>query len=318
MTEPLAASGVVYGLGLSGRERIILRIPAAVAILDVSRDGRVLLASGSQRWETWSRPNGQANERELTVLANSDAMGISPDGTTLLINEGGSFYLRRTDGSQPTKLGEGYGSQLSPDGRLVAVVRPGPPTELVLVPTGAGAEKRLPSGGLESIGGDSVQWSGDGRRLLFHAREKDHENRFFVQDVAGGGPRPLPPEHADQTSSISHDGRFAIVEEGDGFWLYPVDGGERRLVRGMLPTDYLWRNFSEDDRFVYAWNPLELPFRVFRIDLVTGRREPWMTIMPQDPAGIWQADLILTPDGKSYAYNCKRLLNDLYLVEGLK
>ena len=33
---------------------------------------------------------------------------------------------------------------------------------------------------------------------------------------------------------------------------------------------------------------------------------------------MWQADLILTPDGESYAYNCKRFLGDLYLVEGLR
>ena len=69
---------------------------------------------------------------------------------------------------------------------------------------------------------------------------------------------------------------------------------------------------------VYAWNSQELPFRVFRVEIATGRREPWMTIMPQDPAGIWDTDLMITPDGKSYAYNCARLLADLYLVEGLK
>ena len=314
-TEP-AASGVVSALTLSGKERIALRIPTGVQILDISRDGRLLLSVGNERWETWSRPDGQPNERELTILGNSDAMGISPDGKTLLINDRG-IYLRNSDGSPAKRLGEGYGSRLSPDGRWAAVVRPGPPSELVLVPTGAGEEKRLPSGSLEEHSRDSILWSGDGRRLLFNAREKGHKNRFYVQDVAGGGPRPLPPEHADQTSSISHDGRFAIVEEGDGFWIYPVDGGARRLVRGMLPTDGIW-NWSEDGRFVYAWNPLELPFRVFRVELATGRREPWKTIMPQDPAGIWQADLMLTSDGKSYAYNCKRNLNDLYLVEGLK
>jgi hypothetical protein len=54
------------------------------------------------------------------------------------------------------------------------------------------------------------------------------------------------------------------------------------------------------------------------VELATGRREPWKTIMPQDPVGIWMADLLLTPDGKSYAYNCSRDLSDLYLVEGLK
>ena len=63
---------------------------------------------------------------------------------------------------------------------------------------------------------------------------------------------------------------------------------------------------------------MELPFRVFRVELSNGRREPWRTITPQDPAGLWAADLMLMPDGNSYAYNCKRLLSDLYLVEGLK
>lgn len=51
---------------------------------------------------------------------------------------------------------------------------------------------------------------------------------------------------------------------------------------------------------------------------IAERREPWKTIQLQDPAGIWGTDLVLTQDGKSYAYNCKRLLNDLYLVEGLE
>ncbi len=50
----------------------------------------------------------------------------------------------------------------------------------------------------------------------------------------------------------------------------------------------------------------------------TGRRELWKTITPQDPAGIWTAELMISPDGKSYTYYCSRQLADLYLVEGLK
>jgi hypothetical protein len=142
---------------------------------------------------------------------------------------------------------------------------------------------------------------------------------LFVQEVAGGIPRPLTPEGLDaQTASISPDGRLVIVQVGDDFWIYPTDGGERRPVKGFLPTDYIWRNWSADGRFAYAWNVYELPYRVFRVELATGRREPWKTIMPQDPAGIWTADLMITPDGKSYAYNCLRDLSDLYLVKGVR
>ncbi len=55
-----------------------------------------------------------------------------------------------------------------------------------------------------------------------------------------------------------------------------------------------------------------------QFELATGRREPRKTIMPQDPAGILGADLMLTPDGKSYAYNCTREFSDLFLVTGVR
>jgi dipeptidyl aminopeptidase/acylaminoacyl peptidase len=294
-------------------------LPAALALQDMSRDGRVLMTVGNRRMESWSRPAGQPVERELTVLADSDAMGLSPDGKTLLINDSGSFYLRSSDGSPPKPIGDGIASEISSDGKWVVIVRPGPPPHLALVPTSPGEERALETGEIEEYQWNDVRWSADGRRLLFAAREKGTgRRRMYVQDVAGGKPRPLTPEGLETGStSISPDGRFVVVEE-DGYWIYPVDGGEKRPAPGLLATDFVWRNWSENGRFVYAWNPAELPFRVFRVELATGRREPWMTIMPQDPAGIWNADLMLTPDGKSYAYNCVRTLTDLYLVEGLK
>ena len=59
--------------------------------------------------------------------------------------------------------------------------------------------------------------------------------------------------------------------------------------------------------------------RVFRLDLATGRKEPWLEVRPPDPAGVCAfVSLVLTPDGKSYAYTYGRLLTDLYLVEGLR
>ena len=40
--------------------------------------------------------------------------------------------------------------------------------------------------------------------------------------------------------------------------------------------------------------------------------------MPSDPAGIHRVRRILiTPDGKSYAYGLNRILSELFLVEGM-
>ena len=58
---------------------------------------------------------------------------------------------------------------------------------------------------------------------------------------------------------------------------------------------------------------------VLRVDPVSGRRDTWADIQPQDPVGIMNQDLgqlAVTPDGRGYAYSWHRALSDLYLVEG--
>jgi hypothetical protein len=63
------------------------------------------------------------------------------------------------------------------------------------------------------------------------------------------------------------------------------------------------------------------PFRVFRVDVATGRREPWLDTSPSDPAGVdtsFWTGTALTPDGRFYVYAYVRTLSDLFLVEGLR
>ena len=143
------AGNELRAVTLSGKERLLLRLPRGLTVDDISRDGRILSRAGQGRFEVWTQTAGETRERDVTVLGTADGMGISGDGKTLLINDvsAPNIYLRRADGAPPTKLGEGLGSALSPDGRWVVVVRNGPPPRLVLVPTGAGEEKTLDSAG---------------------------------------------------------------------------------------------------------------------------------------------------------------------------
>ncbi|HEX3552465.1 MAG TPA: hypothetical protein VIA62_04465 [Thermoanaerobaculia bacterium] len=58
---------------------------------------------------------------------------------------------------------------------------------------------------------------------------------------------------------------------------------------------------------------------VFRLDLATGERQFLREITFAAPSGIvTPTNLLLTPDGSSYAYTYGRILSTLYLVEGLK
>ena len=74
-----------------------------------------------------------------------------------------------------------------------------------------------------------------------------------------------------------------------------------------------------DGHSLYVYRFGELPAKVFRLEIKTGQKMLWKQLMPMDPAGVnIISPILVTPDGKSYVYGHRRLLSDLYLVEGLK
>jgi hypothetical protein len=119
--------------------------------------------------------------------------------------------------------------------------------------------------------------------------------------------------------AVSPDGKFAVAFGPDKkVYLYPLAGGEPQLVPGISPGERL-AGWSGDGLFLYVFRLGELPAKVSRVEIATGKRELWKTLMPADAAGISSITRICpTPDGKSYAYTYFRTLSDLYLVDGMK
>ena len=63
----------------------------------------------------------------------------------------------------------------------------------------------------------------------------------------------------------------------------------------------------------------EVPAPVFQLDLKSGERRPWKSLVPPDAAGVYSIqEFRITPKGDAYAYGYSRLLSQLYLVRGLK
>ena len=63
----------------------------------------------------------------------------------------------------------------------------------------------------------------------------------------------------------------------------------------------------------------DLPARVFRVDVTTGRRELRKILMPADPAGVVNVyPVLVSANEESYIYSYQRDLTDLYLIQGLK
>jgi Tol biopolymer transport system component len=144
--------------------------------------------------------------------------------------------------------------------------------------------------------------------------------RLYVQDVDGGAPRAITPEGVSATQwVISPDGKLiAAVGPDQNGYLYPVEGGDPRPIRGF-PQGNTPVSWSADGRSLFTYRSGDLPAKIFRLDLATGEKQPWREIMPSDSAGITDiGPILITPDSKSYVYEYGRTLSDLYLVEGFK
>ncbi len=314
----------IYGVTPTGRQRLVGRVPADLTVQDTWRDGRVLLGRDSWRRGIIGEAPGQTTEHDLTWLDWSYPSSLSADGKTLLFREEGeaggesyAAYIRKTDGSPAIRLGDGASLALSPDGKWALCTRADHPTELFLLPTGPGEAKSLGSG---PINHSAATWLPDGTKFLSSGAEEGKGARLYVQDVQGGKPQPVTPEGVNALSfALSQDGKTVAVTTAEGRgYLYPIGAGTSRPIPGMEPGEVPIK-WGTEDNALFIYRPGELPAKIYRLDLNTGQRKLWHELMPPDPAGVEYVGPILpTPDGEAYVYGYRRLLSDLYLVEGLK
>jgi hypothetical protein len=136
--------------------------------------------------------------------------------------------------------------------------------------------------------------------------------------MPGGKPRPVTPE-GTSLGFVSPDGRSIVVADSAGRLLvYPAEGGEARPIPGARPEDAVIR-WSADGRSVLAFHGSEVPARVERIEVSTGKRELVRTFGPTDLKGVLQiGSLALSEDVKSYAYSTREMFSHLFLVQGAR
>jgi dipeptidyl aminopeptidase/acylaminoacyl peptidase len=164
-----------------------------------------------------------------------------------------------------------------------------------------------------------------GKGFLVVTKGKEAPIALYTVGSEGGKPRRIPSDDVqaegccvvspdgDMTAYVSKEGRLKIV---------PLSGsGDSRFVPN-LPADgkdspIRW---SADGRFLYMTRLGELPARVQRVDLTTGRKEVWKDLSPADPSGVVIVNTVaMSPDGRSYAYSYQRVVaSDLYVLNGLK
>jgi eukaryotic-like serine/threonine-protein kinase len=320
ITSPLE-SGQIHALSVSGKSREVFSVPGRLFLRDIAPDGQILAEQGIVRHGIVGG-NG-ASERDLSWLDYGELRDISDDGKMILFEEEGSesknytVYVRGTDGSPAIPIGEGYGLALSPDKNWALTQKlTEPVNQIWLMPVGPGEPRLLSPPSLAPViiaGG----FFPDGKHVVYIARQPGRPPRAWMQDVSGGSPRPITPENIVGWD-VSPDGKWLLagsIQDAALSLLVPINGGPPVPIKGLQPGDNPVGWTGDDRLFVTpAQTPGVMSAHVDKLDPRTGARTAWTDIAFPPIVGLQTENLILTPDGKSYAYHYHLNLFDLYTI----
>ena len=305
-----------------GRSRTVYSLPIGWKILDVARDGRMLFAGDSSFRQIDLYAAGENEPRDFSLFEQGTANAISHDGRSVLITDQADLttWLRRVDGPEAVRLGEGEALDFSPDMRSVLSVIYRPPSRLLILPIGPGEARSLPNpDGLTISAGSFMP---DGKHVAFLGAPRNGALRAYLQNIDDGKVRAFTEPGVAPTRfwdlPVSPDGsRVAMVGQDGRAAIYPIAGGPPVGIPTIVPGEFpvTW---TADGRGLLVAGPSNVPHRVFRIDLSTGQRTLWKELHPPQVAGIRLSQVSVTPDGRSFLHMYSRLLSNLYVANGIR
>lgn len=313
----------IWAVTLAGKVRKVVSSPIETHIQDISSSGRVLLESIRYNLELGVKRASERNSRLLDV-GIIDLTSVSKDGEWLVythLKEGkNEVYLRRSNGAAPVVIGEGFGAGLSYDGRVVAAVRLDDPNKLLLYPAGPGEKREIDLGELSAESSsfeNGVTFSRDGRFALLTAFNRRRELRGYLLDLSDGKIRPATPVGSKE-GRLSPDGKQVVTTElaSSRRVIVDIESGKVREVPGLTPHDEVI-GWTEDGKSLSIWN-MEMPAKVWTLDIASGRRTFVQTVEPVANLGAMYARLVTCADGRVAVYRLRRGMYALYLSDGLR
>jgi len=314
----------LMAVNLSGKVRQLLDLPVGLVLQDISVDGRVLVALTSSRLAMGFTRSGAKEDVDLSWHDWNSARAISADGSSVLFEDASdaagpnyAVVIRRVDGGLPIRLGEGSSGSLSPDGKWAVSMSNNEPAQITLLPIGAGQPRTIQVSGLDRVHTGWARFLADSQRLAVNGEEAGHAARCYVVDLSNGRARAVMPE-GHVCGPISPDGRFIVGKAQDGeISAFPADGGEARVL--VNPSaNFNPVQWSQDGSALYGYHVGEFPTKIYARSLATGRETLLQELKPGSPAGVVMvAPVVVSRDGKSFAYSYNQTLSVLCLVSGL-
>ena len=313
----------LQAIALDGETRAIFAGLGDAWPYDVNAAGQLLVTEGNYQVLIGGRGPGGKEDLNLSWFETSGYPVISADGRWLLFSSvnpsAGPIYdlcWRKTDGSPVVRIGSGAARDISPDGAWAIAQLLSNPEELVLFPTGAGETRHLDHGAIQHFG--SARFFPDGKRILECGAEPDQKHQCYVQDVAGGPPRPLTPA-GTSNGFVSPDGSKILARTGDGgYSFFTIDGNSPVPVPGVTKNDTVLR-WSPDGRSILVRPGSALPARIERVEIAGGRRTFIREIGPEDKTAVVDLRAVtIADDPGSYAYSFNRVASRLAILNGVR
>jgi Tol biopolymer transport system component len=315
----------LLAVNMSGRVRKMLDLPAGLTLEDVAPDGRVLVSQDDERIAMAST----ARDGKSVDLSWHDwniAKDISSDGQSVVFEDAseaaGAHYsvaIRKIDGTPPVQLGEGSAGGLSPDGKWAISILTGTPERVTLLPIGPGQPRTIALPGLEHIQNGYAHFLADGKHITLNASESGHGARSYLVDLDGGKPIPITPEGIT-SCLVSPDGQYILraSDAGTPVAVYPIAGGAPHPIPDLEP-DFSPVQWSEDDSAVYGFRRGQVPTKVYKVNLVTGKKTLIRELQPTTTTGVvYIAPVVVARDGSRFAYSYYQVSSVLYLISGLR
>ena len=314
----------ITAFDLKGGQRTLYRDPRSVTLLDVAADGRALVTADQRRTGLNGRLEGDTAERDLTWFDYSVARDLTPDGKSLLFFEASdvagpeySVGLWRAGETGSIKIGEGHATSLSADGKAALAIILAGRVGFRILPTGVGEAREVLLPTLAAL--HWATWLPDRKHVIVSGNEPGRGPKLYVVDIEGRIVRSIGPEGTFyQSNAVSPDGsRIAALDPERRLTVYRTDDGAATIVPGIGPDEQPM-GWSTDGTELFV-RTQGIPSKVTRVNTATGARTPWRDLLPSDPTGIVRIfPVLVTPDGRSYAYTYGRFLSTLYVVSGLR
>ncbi len=314
----------IHASTLSGKQRTIYCGTSGARIQDIGASGRTVVATSETRMFMPLVEHGSNVEHDLSWLGGSILPKLTRDGSQLLFTDvseqGGSdysVYLRKTDGSQPVRIGGGgYGGDISADGKWATIVLPGDSSaRLQVVPLGPGQARTLHWEGFQPLW---AGWFPDGQHILLFASQPGQPFSLNVTDMNGAPPK-LVSAGEIPWEGMAPDGDSLLLRQGGAWVLRSIQKGGIKPFPLLHPDERPIR-WTADSRHLFAETPTADSIHIDRLDLDSGARESWLDWKPKDLAGVnLRSNLIsISQDGRWIAISFRSQLGELYSSSNLE